>query len=109
MADDELDDLDDADSWRAYTGFAVVFGVIAFAWQAVQGRYAVGLALFVSIVLVGPPMAWLRAWGLRLRRRTAERGAAWARRNPAASRRLRWVVFPVIGLIWVAVLVGLFA
>ncbi len=88
------------ESWRFDIGMGVAFGLAAYAWQAVQGEYALGFTLFVTIAVFVPPIMRLKARLRRARHRTAERAAAWAQRNPEKSKRLRWVVFPVIAGLW---------
>jgi len=100
---------DDDYDWRFDLKLSVFFAAAAFLWQALQGQYTLGVVLFVTVLVLLPIFGRFRDWSIRSRRRTAKRAAAWARANPTASKRLRWVVFPLIGLLWALILWGLFA
>jgi hypothetical protein len=93
---------------RFEVGVWAFFGACALVWFALQGEYLAGLFAFVLCVALAEPYARLRAWSIRSRRDTAERAAAWAREHPEQSRRLRWVVFPLMGLLWAWILWNLF-
>ena len=98
-------DGDDEDGIGFDFAIGAVLGCAAFVWQAVQGEWLFATTLLVVLAVVMPPMTY---WGRRFRRwllpGAEAAGRRWGERHPKASRRLRWVVLPLVGLIllWAA-------
>ena len=100
---------DFTETWRFDFLLGGIFGVVAFAWHAVQGQYALGFTLLVLLATIAPPMMRFRRRFLRRTYEPSARTVQWARDHPTASRRLRWVVLPVIALIWAWIIWSLIA
>jgi hypothetical protein len=93
-------------------GFDLVFGAVVgcglFVWQALQREWVLAATLLVLCAFVLPPITYgktrLRRW---LMPRAEAAGTGWVKRHAAGSRRLRWVVFPIVGGILLATAVSI--